>query len=135
MVNVCNGTLGDLYNSAIWIGLLFANSIVILIASMPLDAYLRVLVGRGRVVTRKASENCEFDNDTLRWANDRYQKCKSVRVVAIYSLDLVPRLRSALVTLAHAYIRPMPYIARVLFIRKVMIPSRTVGWHGRSQEA
>ena len=44
LVNVCNGMLGDLYNSAIWICILFANNVV-LTASMPLDAYLCVLAG------------------------------------------------------------------------------------------
>ena len=43
MIIVYNGTLGDLYNSAIWMCVLFANRVV-LGASMPLDAYVCVLV-------------------------------------------------------------------------------------------
>ena len=42
-VNVCNGMVGDLYKSAIWICVLLANSKVVLTASIPLDAYLCVL--------------------------------------------------------------------------------------------
>ena len=45
LVNVCSGVLGDLYNSAIWIGVLFGNNRVVVTASMPLDAYLCVQVG------------------------------------------------------------------------------------------
>ena len=45
LVNTCSGALGDLYNSAIWIGVLFGSKRVVLTASMPMDAYLHVQVG------------------------------------------------------------------------------------------
>ena len=45
LVNVCSGVLGDLYNSAIWILVLFGNNRVVVTALMPLDAYVRVHVG------------------------------------------------------------------------------------------
>ena len=37
LINACSGALGDLYNRAIWIGVLFGNIRVVLTASMSID--------------------------------------------------------------------------------------------------
>ena len=57
LVNACNGMLGDLYNSAIWICILFANNVV-LTASMPLDAYL--CVSWLHIMLRNTNHNATF---------------------------------------------------------------------------
>ena len=56
-INASSGTLGDLYNSAIQIWVLSANSSIVLTASMPLDAYLCV---SWLHVLRKANHNSTF---------------------------------------------------------------------------
>ena len=45
LINACIGTLGDLYNNAIWIWLALGNKRVVQTASMPLDVKVRVPEG------------------------------------------------------------------------------------------